>query len=373
MLLVGIGSVIGIVIGERMSGAVNSGTAIPSLAREILVIEGESDPTAAVSLRLERLIQSAVARFESVNLEGENEAARARRFFEAVDRILIEGDVIFPPAREIDFLSDGLRLRTLSQTEFTQAEARFGNARRLPWMRANQQAGGEFCFFDCDLAAIVYVTAAERLGLPVFVVELPGHTFVRWTSKTVSLNWDPNDGVSYPDDYYIKTWHVPVADEIWPRFFEILSRARVLSTWSVLCGREKQARGDFQGALSAFRSAVKADPTDFGAANELAWLLATCPLQNHRNGPEAVILAKANVAHMPRAVWLQTLAAAQAEIGDFDAAIKTEQAAQHASDSALGWASPREILRNHHRLLAAYRRGQTFAEAVAADSALIAR
>lgn len=340
----------------------------PSLGCEILAVEGEVDPNSAIRLKLDRLIESAEGQFDAVHVDGEAEVARARRFFEAVDRALIEADVIFPPNGEIDFLRDGLQPRALSETEFTHAETRFANARRLPWMRANQQSGGEFYFFDCDLAAVVYVTAAERLGFPVFVVEVPGHSFVRWESGTVKVNWDPNDGISYPNNYYVTTWRVPSSAEIWPRFFESLSRARMLSTWSVLCGREKQSRGDYEGALSHFRRAVQTDSSDLGAANELAWILATCPVKNLRNGQEAVALARANVGYMRRAVWLQTLAAAHAEVGDFKAAIACEQEAQRCSSLDLGWAGPRETLRNHDLILDAYERSATFVESTAVEA-----
>lgn len=353
-----------------VGSSISSPSSRQLLAHNILAIEGVGDSESVVRMQLDRLIESAVARFDIVRV-GEPELSKARRFFETVDRALIEGDVIFPPAGEIDFFRDGLRLRTLPETEFTRAETRFANARRLPWMRANQRDGGTFCFFDCDLASIVYVTVAERLGLPVFAVEVPGHTFVRWQSHPVTLNWDPNDGMVYPDDYYVRTWHVPSANGTWPRYFENLSRARVLSTWSVLCGREKQSRGDFEGALADFHTAVKVDPDDLGAVNELAWLLATCPSKPLRNGAEAVILAKANVAHMRRAVWLQTLAAAQAEVGDFNEAIATEEEAQRAGASVLGWVSPREILRNADTGLAIYRHGHTLGEPATAGMLVV--
>jgi hypothetical protein len=131
----------------------------------------------------------------------------------------------------------------------------------------------------------------------------------------------------------------------------------------VLCGREKQSRGDFEGALSDFRAAVRMDSSDLGAANELAWILSTCTSKELRNGSEALVLAQSNVANLRRAVWLQTLAAAQAETGDFNAAITTELEAQQTRDSALGRLSPREMLRDTDATLASYRRLQTFADA----------
>ena len=121
------------------------------------------------------------------------------------------------------------------------------------------------------------------------------------------------------------------------------------------------------GALADFRRATQTDPDDFGAVNELAWLLATCPEQKLRDGHEALDLATANVARQRRAIWLQTLGAAQAETGDFDGAAASEQEAQRSARSALGWVSPRETLINFEFCLNAYRRRMTYAQARAAN------
>jgi len=160
-----------------------------SLAHQVLALEGESDPESAVRLKLERLIEGALRRLESAQDEGEAEIARARRFFETVDRALIESDVIFPPDGNIDFLRDGLKPRLLTEGEFTRAEARFANSRRLPWMRANQRAGGSFYFFDCDLASIFYVAVAERLGFPVSVEQEKGGQTLMFVIASGTGRW----------------------------------------------------------------------------------------------------------------------------------------------------------------------------------------
>ncbi|MCX8092124.1 MAG: tetratricopeptide repeat protein, partial [Verrucomicrobiae bacterium] len=61
------------------------------------------------------------------------------------------------------------------------------------------------------------------------------------------------------------------------------------------------------------------------ALNNLAWLLATHPNPNLRNGPEALRLAKRAVelAGHPQPEQLDTLAAAYAEAGDFASAVAT--------------------------------------------------
>ena len=62
------------------------------------------------------------------------------------------------------------------------------------------------------------------------------------------------------------------------------------------------------------------------AANSLAWHLATCELPAARDGRAAVEIAEAAVAATDRqeANYLDTLAAAYAEIGRFDQAVKTQ-------------------------------------------------
>ena len=66
-----------------------------------------------------------------------------------------------------------------------------------------------------------------------------------------------------------------------------------------------------------------------GTLNNLAWLLATCPDDNVRNGRRAVTLAEKAVELTERknATYLDTLAAAYAEARRFDDAVRVQQEA----------------------------------------------
>jgi len=91
--------------------------------------------------------------------------------------------------------------------------------------------------------------------------------------------------------------------------------------------------GDPAEALSTYREAQTKAPDNLDAANGLAWALATCPVDALRSGAEAVRLAETVCEKTKReqASYLDTLAAALAEVGRFPDALATaDQAAKVA-------------------------------------------
>ncbi len=81
-------------------------------------------------------------------------------------------------------------------------------------------------------------------------------------------------------------------------------------------------KGRIAEALNHYRESLRLDPNDFRTQNGMAWLLATYPEAEFRNGTEAVRLAEAaslKNRHKLAAVEM-TLAAAYAEAGRFDEA-----------------------------------------------------
>jgi len=81
---------------------------------------------------------------------------------------------------------------------------------------------------------------------------------------------------------------------------------------------------EFGRAIKDYEEAVRIEPGNAPAGNNLAWLLATCPQAQYRNGPRAMTVARKLCA---AGGWktpqhMATLAAAAAETGDFEAAVK---------------------------------------------------
>jgi tetratricopeptide (TPR) repeat protein len=94
----------------------------------------------------------------------------------------------------------------------------------------------------------------------------------------------------------------------------------------------------YVAAVASFEDSLRIDPLNMAALNSWAWLLATCPDANIRNGPKAVELAKKaiDLAEGKAAGILDTLAAAQAEVGQFQEAVRLEEQALADKNFAQG-------------------------------------
>jgi tetratricopeptide (TPR) repeat protein len=89
-------------------------------------------------------------------------------------------------------------------------------------------------------------------------------------------------------------------------------------------------------AMTLYRAVLKIDPDHVSAQNNLAWLLATHPDEKYRDGPEALRLARQVVQQTggDKPFFLDLLAAAQAECGQFEESVATARQAKALAQAA---------------------------------------
>jgi tetratricopeptide (TPR) repeat protein len=118
--------------------------------------------------------------------------------------------------------------------------------------------------------------------------------------------------------------------------------------------------GQTQEAVSQLNEVLRLKPDSIETMNNLAWMLATDPEANIRDGERAVALAEqaCQLTHYRKTTMVGTLAAAYAEAGRFDDAIATAQKACTLAEKS----GEQNLLQKNQELLARYRAHQPYRE-----------
>jgi tetratricopeptide (TPR) repeat protein len=122
-------------------------------------------------------------------------------------------------------------------------------------------------------------------------------------------------------------------------------------------GLAYRQKGDYDKAIADYRETIRLKPDYAIAYGGLAWLLAVCPDANVRNGAMAVGYAKktGELTEWKDPAVFELLAAAYAEAGDFDNAVKWQNKFLESN-------LPKDALENARQRLSLYEQKKPYHE-----------
>lgn len=112
----------------------------------------------------------------------------------------------------------------------------------------------------CLSLSVLYLSLAERLGLDVYGVVVPGHFFVRYEKGRIRFNIETTSGGANPtDEHYLKKFHVPPGawDSV---YMKNLTKRQTLGCFFNNLGNVYSEIGDIKTARVALERAVAINP-----------------------------------------------------------------------------------------------------------------
>jgi tetratricopeptide (TPR) repeat protein len=124
-------------------------------------------------------------------------------------------------------------------------------------------------------------------------------------------------------------------------------------------GLAHRRKGQYDQAIYDYTKAIEIKPEYSSAYNSLAWIFATCPDENYRDGSKAIKLAEQALKSNSNPFYMDTLAAAYAEVGKFADAVRVQE---EVVTLLRAKGKPHNLLGEAARRLESYKAGKPWRE-----------
>jgi tetratricopeptide (TPR) repeat protein len=326
----------------------------PTVAHDILETELAAFSTVTGSTAtLDLVVDAAVAavRSKEAAMAKFAERERALQTLTTIEESLTAQGFVYPGRGYVSHLQWALTPVSVDVAGRRELMARGENKDRVSAIKARTPP--VFLIADCDIYSIVYLAIAERLGLPLAMVNLPslgdyvGHDYVTWTlADGTQVDWEADAGKVHPpgqDTIYFSSGPHSYEDARRSRAYAMpMTRNEVLGYATFVIGGWLSEMGSLDRAVAAWRRAIELSPGSPDAYNELAWLLATAPTPSVRAPTEAVRVAEQLEKLWPSANNLDTVAAAYASAGRWREAVATQGRAVEMARTEF-WSRPEDF------------------------------
>lgn len=300
-----------------------------SIGQRILQEDDRAEPVPDVVFqRLDFVIEKVI---NNVTAGTVNTIDEAREILQSIERVVTSMNFVCSiPYYLVHSFSEGLFPRALDSKLVYAPE----NDLRRSHILSNEDE--DFSHVDCDLGSLLYLCIGEALGIPLCMVEVPQHNFVRWRlNESLHLNWDTNYGFNkFTDSGYASRYGVDPKHIINATYLADLSVANVEGYFSFVRGITFQRAKEYANAIEEYRSAVRNYPQSPSSRNNIAWLFVSVrDTQQLVTSDEALQLMLETCDIDRSHNYLDTLACVYAERGDFTTAIQIEMEAYNLHPS----------------------------------------
>jgi len=259
----------------------------------------------------------------------DNSIDEARQTLTAIEDVVKTSNFVCSiPYYLVHSFSDGLFQKPLDQRLIGTPE----NSIRDKHLR--NHLNDLFSHVDCDLGTLLYLSVGEVIGIPLCMVEVPDHNFIRWRLRNGQyLNWDTNYGFDkFSDSEYADRYGVTADEKKHGVYLADMTVENTLGYFCFVRGLTLQRQKRLREAVNEYRSGISKYPKSPSSRNNLAWqFVSERSVQTFVSGSEAQKASEEACSLSRSHNNLDTLACVYAENGDFDLAIKTEKEAYSLS------------------------------------------
>lgn len=317
---------INLFLEQEISDSVNRNT----IGHNILVEDrrAESIPD-AIFERLDFLISRVQ---NEIPLGDNQDPAVAMEKLKSIENTLIDNNYVCSiPYFLVATFAQGLQPKPLSKCGLIYAEE---NHNRKSHIEKHIDEG--FSHVDCDLSSLLYLSISEKLDIPLCMVEVPQHNFVRWKFEDGHyINWDTNYGYNrFTDRGYSDKYGALKAQIDKGTYLSNMSRDNVIGYFCFCRGLTFEGSSNQSEAIKEYFLSIEKYPQSPISRNNLSWKFVTSrDAQNLISGSQALAFARETIAISRTYGYLDTLACVLAELGEFEEAITIETEAYNMNPS----------------------------------------
>jgi hypothetical protein len=282
--------------------------------------------------KLDQLINAAIQRVSVKKQPAMYTPTEAEHVLKVIDSVLTEQHFIV--CIKIEELSTAL---TPTKTSLLTC-APYLPGYRISFLRSHPN--DDYFPIDCDLGAILYLSIGEILQLPLSLVEVPNHNFVRWNFADYSyFNWDNNSGRVFPDDAFrqgrtpTSSASFDAAEDKNNHFLKNMTKEDIVAYYSTIIAGNVSHHGKYELAESLYKQAIIVRPYDALALNNLSWMYVT--VSQFKGSPysdSAYAYSTRADSLLPKEIeYRDTYSCACAAVGNFVKAIQVEKTARNKS------------------------------------------